>query len=284
MTANFDGHTILITGASSGIGRATAEGLARTGARLLLQGRTPERCAETMTSVEKIARGPVELVQADLASLEGSRRFSADVASRTDRLDVLINNAGVTLPKRVVTADGFEMTLAVNHHAYFLTTGLLLPLMGEVRPARIVNVASDAHKFGRLDLDDLDNESRYSALRVYGQSKTANMLFNVELARRLEGSSITTNALHPGGIRSNLGAGNGPLLTAVHRFVSLFLKSPEEGARTSIHLATSPEVEGLSGRYFAKCREATPAAHAVDPEAAARLWDLTEKRVDLQYL
>lgn len=283
MTESFEDRTLLVTGASSGIGRATAEGLAATGARLLLQGRTPERCAETMASVEKIAPGRVELLQADLSTLDGIRRFAADVASRTDHLDVLINNAGVTIPRRELTADGFEMTIAVNHHAYFLTTGLLLPLLGELRPSRIVNVASGAHRFGRIDLDDLDNERKYSTMRVYGQSKTANLLFNVELARRLEGTPITTNALHPGGIRSNLGGGNGPLLETFRRFVSLFLKPPEEGARTSIHLATSPEVEGVSGRYFEKCREATPSPHAVDPASASRLWSLTEERVGFDY-
>ncbi len=283
MTESLEDRTLLITGASSGIGRATAEGLASTGARLLLQGRTPERCAETMASVEKLAPGRAELLQADLSSLDGIRRFAADVASRTDHLDVLINNAGVTIPRRELTADGFERTIAVNHHAYFLATGLLLPLMGEVRPSRIVNVASEAHRFGRIDLSDLDNERKYSTMRVYGQSKTANLLFNVELARRLEGTRITTNALHPGGIRSNLGGGNGPLLEALRRFVSLFLKSPEEGARTSIHLASSPVVVGVSGRYSAKCLEAKPAPHAVDPKAASRLWSLTEERVGLAY-
>ncbi len=280
---DLEDKTVLVTGASSGIGRATAVGLAARGARLLVQGRTPERCAEALAEIRAAARAPVELIQADLASLAGVRAMAEEVGRQTDALDVLVNNAGVTMVRRQTTSDGFERTFAVNHLAYFLGTGLLLPLLHAAPAGRIVNVASEAHRFGRLDLDDLDNEKRFSAMRVYGQSKTANLLFNLELARRLAGTRITTNALHPGAIRSNLGRGGGPLLDGLQRVIGLFMKSPEQGARTSIHLASSPDVEGTSGRYFIDCAERSPAAHARDPELARRLWVLSEERVGLAY-
>jgi NAD(P)-dependent dehydrogenase (short-subunit alcohol dehydrogenase family) len=223
------------------------------------------------------------MLRADLSSLKEVRRLAEEVQDRAGRLDVLINNAGVTLLQRATTVDGFEATFATNHLAYFLLTGLLLPRLRQSSPARIVNVASDAHRFGRLDLDDLQNERRYRAMRVYAQSKIANILFTQELARRIAGTGVTANALHPGGIRSNLGRSEGPLAEALRRVVGVFLKSPEEGARTSLYLASAPEVEGVSGRYFARCRERTPAAHARDPEAARRLWERSEELTGLRY-
>lgn len=276
-----DGKTVLITGASSGIGRATAVGLARQGARLLLQGRTPSRCAEALEEVRAAASAEVELLQADLASLADIRRFAKEVAARTEHLDVLVNNAGVTCASRRTTVDGHEMTFGVNHLAYFLVTGLLQPLLHRAPSARIVNVSSEAHRIGPIDLDDLQNERRYNLMRVYGQSKSANLLFTVELARRLSGTAVTVNALHPGGIRSNLGRGDNALLNAFQRFVGLFLKSPEQGARTSIHLASAPEVLGVSGRYFIDRKERRPAGHAIDPDTAGRLWAISEELTGL---
>jgi len=280
-----EARTVLLTGASSGIGRATAVALAQQGARLLLVGRTPARCAETLEEIRRrTGRGDIEMLRADLSTRQGVRTLAESVRARTDRLDVLVNNAGVTLARREVTGDGLEATFATNHLAYFQLTGLLLPLLRASARARIVNVASDAHRFGgQLDLDDLQNERRYRVMRVYAQSKTANILFTQELARRLAGSGITANCLHPGGIRSNLGRGNGPALDLMHRFVSLFLKSPEQGARTSVFLAGSPEVEGLSGRYWRACREHAPAAHARDPVLARRLWEQSEALTGLRY-
>lgn len=280
--------TILITGASSGIGRATAVALARRGARLLLQGRTPARCEEALDEIRNAATGaPPELLQADLASLAEVRRLAEDVASRTDHLDVLLNNAGLTLTSRQLTADGFERTLGVNHLAPFLLTGLLLPLLRRAPTARIVTVASDAHRFGKLDLDDLQNERRYAMMRVYGQSKTANILFTDELARRLEGTGITANSLHPGMIRSNLGRGNGAMADRLHDLVGVvlypFFKTVEDGAKTSLHLVTSPEVATISGRYFANSRRARPSAHATNPETARRLWQISEQLTGLSY-
>jgi len=279
------GKTILVTGATSGIGRATALGLAGEGARLLLVGRTPERIEETRAEIRRATgRDDAELLRAELSTLRGVHALADAVKARTPRLDVLVNNAGVTLLSRQTTEDGLEATFATNHLAYYLLTGLLLPLLRASGRARIVSVASDAHRFGRLDLDDLQNERRYRAMRVYGQSKTANILWNLELARRLEGSGVTANCLHPGGIRSNLGRGNGRFFDALHSVIAkLFLKSPEEGARTSLYLAAAPEVEGISGRYFARCREHRPARHATDPEVARRLWEKSEELSGFRY-
>ena len=279
-----EGKTVLVTGASSGIGRATAIGLAAEGARLILVGRTPGRCEEALAEIHRqSSRDDAVMLRADLSSMKEVRRLAEEVLARADRLHVLVNNAGVTQLRRETTVDGLEATFATNHLAYFLLTGLLLPRLRESAPARIVNVASHAHRFGPLDLGDLQNERRYGALRVYGQSKTANILFTQELARRIAGTRVTANALHPGGIRSNLGRSRGPVLEAVRKLVGLFLKPPEEGARTSLYLASAPEVEGVSGRYFAKCREHTPAAHARDPELARRLWERSEELTGLRY-
>ena len=280
-----EGRTVLVTGASSGIGRATAVGLAGEGARLLLVGRTPARCEETLAEIRgRTGRDDAVMLRADLSSLKEVRRLADEVLASADRVHVLLNNAGVTLLQRQLTVDGLEGTFATNHLAYFLLTGLLLPRLRESAPARIVNVASDAHRFGgRLDLHDLQNERRYGAMRVYGQSKTANLLFTQELARRIAGSGVSANALHPGGIRSNLGRSEGKALEVVRKLVGLFLKSPEEGARTSLYLASAPEVEGVSGRYFERCREHTPAAHARDPELARRLWERSEELTGLRY-
>ncbi len=272
---------ILITGASSGIGRATALGLARRGASLLLTGRTPARCDETLAAVRAAGAAEARMLRTDFASLDAVRQLAADIRGAAPRLDVLINNAAVVARWRTLTTDGYETTFAVNHLSPFLLTGLLLPLLG--RGARIVNVASDAHHWGAVDLDDLHNERRYRALRAYGQSKTANILWNVELARRLDGSGVTANSLHPGGVRSNLGAGQGFVTDLLRRLVSLFMKPPEQGAETSIHLAASPAVEGVSGRYFADCRERQPAPYATDPATAARLWELSEGLTGFRY-
>jgi retinol dehydrogenase-12 len=278
------GKTVVLTGATSGIGRATALGLADEGARLILVGRNPERCEETLAELRRRGgRDDAVMLRADLSSQKELRRLADEVLARAERLHVLINNAGVTLLQRQQSVDGLEATFATNHLAYFLLTGLLLPRLRASAPARIVNVASDAHRFGRLELGDLQNERRYRALRVYGQSKSANILFTQELARRIAGSGVSANALHPGGIRSNLGRSEGKALEAVRKVVGLFLKPPEEGARTSLYLACSPEVEGVSGRYYVKCRERTPAAHARDPELARRLWERSEELTELRY-
>jgi NAD(P)-dependent dehydrogenase (short-subunit alcohol dehydrogenase family) len=283
---SWEDKTIVLTGATSGIGRATALGLARLGGRLILVGRDRDRADETRAAIrEATAREDVEILLGDFASQTEVRRVAEEILARTDAIHVLLNNAGVTRMGRSETPDGLETTFAVNHLAYFLLTGLLLPRILAAAPgARIVNVASDAHRFGgALDFDDLQSEKRYGGMRVYGRSKTANILFTVELARRLEGRGVTVNALHPGGVATRLGRGHGPVLDLVQRAVGLFLKSPERGAETSLYLATSPEVEGVTGRYFANCKEKQPEAYATDGVSARRLWDISEQLAGLSY-
>ena len=275
------GKVVLVTGASSGIGRATAMGLARRGSPLLLTGRDPARCDEALAAVRAAGATDARMFRTDFGSLGAVRKLADDIGGQARQIDVVINNAGVTAFRRTLSADGHELTFAVNHLAPFLLTGLLLPLL---RPgARIVNVASDAHRRDALDFDDLHNARNYRGLRVYGQSKTANILWSLELARRLDGSGVTANSLHPGVIRSNMGRGNGFGWDLLQRFAGLFMKSPERGAATSIYLAESPAVEGVSGRYFADCREKQPAAHAVDPQTAERLWEVSEELVGFRY-
>lgn len=270
------GKTCLITGASSGIGRATALALARQGASLVLLCRDRQRGQET---VEEIAATTgtrdVTLLLADLAVQSDVRRVAAEFLATDRPLHVLINNAGVVNLQRSVTADGIETTFAVNHLAYFLLTDLLLDRLRRSAPARIVNVASDAHKFGRLDFDDLGNERRYRAMRVYGQSKLANILFTAELARRLEGSGVTVNSLHPGAVSTRLGQNNGAWARAIIGLLRPFFRSPDNGAATSVYLASSPVVEGVSGKYFVNCKERRPSRAAQDADAARRLWDIS---------
>ena len=277
--------TIVVTGATSGIGRATALGLAPLDSRLILVGRDAGRAEETIAEIRKATgRKDVELVRGDFARQAEVRRVAEELLARTEKIHVLVNNAGVTMMKRTTTPDGFETTFAVNHLAYFLLTGLLLPRLRAAAPgARIVNVASDAHRWGALDFDDLQNEREYKGLKVYGRSKTANILFTRELARRLEGSGVTVNAVHPGAVATRLGRGSGPLVDLLQRALSVFMKSPEQGAETSLHLATAPELEGVTGRYFANKRERQPQPHATDPDLARRLWEVSEGMTGVRY-
>jgi NAD(P)-dependent dehydrogenase (short-subunit alcohol dehydrogenase family) len=277
--------TVVVTGATSGIGRATAVGLAKLDSRLILVGRDAGRAEETVAAIRKATgRKDVEVVRGDFARLAEVRRVAGELLARTEAIHVLVNNAGVTMMKRTTTPDGFETTFAVNHLAYFLLTGLLLPRLVAAAPgARIVNVASDAHRWGALDLDDLQNEREYKPMKVYGQSKTANILFTRELARRLEGSGVTANALHPGAVATRLGRGSGPLYDLLQRAISVFMKSPEQGAETSIHLASAPELAGVNGRYFADKREKEPRPHASDEAIGRRLWLTSEALTGFSY-
>jgi len=277
--------TIVITGATSGIGRATALGLAKLDSRLILVGRDAGRAEETIAAIRKATgRKDVEIVRGDFARKEEVRRVADEIIDRCEAIHVLVNNAGVTLMKRTTTPDGLETTFAVNHLAYFLLTGLLLPrLLAAAPDARVVNVASDAHRWGPLDFDDLQNEREYKPLKVYGQSKTANVLFTRELARRLEGTGVAVNAVHPGAVATRLGRGSGPLYDLLQRAIGVFMRSPEKGAACSIHVASAPELAGISGRYFADQREKEPRPHASDPELAARLWEVSEQLTGLRY-
>jgi len=219
----------------------------------------------------------VALHLADLSSQAAIRRLAAELLARYPAIHVLINNAGVVNLRYSTTADGIETVFAVNHLAYFLLTSLLLDRLRRSAPARIVNVASEAHKFGRLDFADLGNQRRYRGMRVYGQSKLANILFTYELARRLEGSGVTANSVHPGAVGTRLGQNNGRMATLLTKVLRPFFRTPEQGAATSLHVASSPALEGISGKYFLSCREARSSRVSYDRDVARRLWDVSAR-------
>ena len=264
---------ILVTGATSGIGRVAARELAARGAQVILHGRDSERAEQTRRAIiERVPSASVDVVLADLASQAEVRRLAAEVRQRFPGLDVLVNNAGATFGRRLETVDGLEMTLALNHLAPFLLTNLLLDLLRRNAPARVVTVASGAHQRSALDFDDLQNRRGYSGFRVYGQSKLCNLYFTYELARRLEGSGVTANALHPGFVATSFGRREGGLMGLLMPIAHRFAISPEEGARTIVYLAASPQVEGVSGKYFFQERPIASSAESYDAEAARRLW------------
>jgi NAD(P)-dependent dehydrogenase (short-subunit alcohol dehydrogenase family) len=278
------GKTALVTGATNGIGRASARALARMGARLWLVARDAGRAEDTRAEIESESpRAEVRVLLADLGSQADVRRAAAEFLAAGEPLHVLLNNAGVVQLQRSETRDGIETTFAVNHLAYFLLTMLLLERIRDSAPARIVNVASDAHRMGGpLDFDDLGAAQRYSAAGVYGRSKLANVLFTRELARRLAGSGVTVNALHPGMVRTGLGQNNhAPVLKFLANLFRPLFRSPEKGAETSIWACSAPELEGVTGRYFRDRREVAPHTNALDDAAARRLWEASEKLVGI---
>lgn len=280
------GKTVVVTGANSGIGRETARGLAGMGARVIMVCRSRDRGEEARQDIiRSTGNDAVELELADLSAVADTRRAGEALAARLDRLDVLVNNAGAMHTSRLTTVNGYEMTFAVNHLSYFLLTHTLLPLLKQSAPARIVNVSSRAHEGAKMNFDDLHAERGYSIGGAYGQSKLANVLFTYELARRLEGTNVTTNCLHPGVVRTGFGKNSGGVLGGVvggvMRVAGMFFIGPEKGAATSIHLASSPDLEGVTGKYFADCKERPSSAISHDREAAQRLWDISEQMVGI---
>jgi retinol dehydrogenase 14 len=275
----------LITGATSGIGKATAMGLANMGASVVLVSRDRGKGEAVMTEIkEKSGNASVDLLLADVSSQEEIRRLAEEFKEAYPRLDVLINNAGVFSSKRITTADGIEMTFAVNHLAYFLLTNLLLDVLKASAPSRIVNVSSGDHSNGTIDFDDLQGEKGYKGPKAYSQSKLANVLFTYELARRLEGTGVTANCLHPGGrmpVRTNFGSGVSGVFGLMVRALRPLMISPEQGAETSIYLASSPEVEGVSGKYFVKKTEARSSDESYDEKIARRLWQVSAELTNL---
>jgi len=276
------GRVVILTGATNGIGRATALALAGMGATLGIVARDRARGEETVAEIRAQTGATADLLLADLSSQASIRELAATILARYPRIDVLVNNAGIVNLKREETADGIESTFAVNHLAYFLLTNLLLDRLKASAPARIVNVASDVHKYvGGIRWDDLGWAQGYQVMRVYGQSKLANILFTRELARRLAGTGVTVNAVHPGAVSTGLGKQNGVWAAALIKVLGLFFRTPEQGAATSIHLAASPAVDGVSGRYFVDAKEARPSRAAEDDAAARRLWDLSSQMTGL---
>jgi NAD(P)-dependent dehydrogenase (short-subunit alcohol dehydrogenase family) len=281
---SMDGRTVVITGGNSGIGKAAAVELARAGARVVITARNEQR-GESAVGDIRAASGSsqVELSVFDLADLSSVRAGAADLLARCPRIDVLCNNAGLILSERTLSADGYEATFAINHLGPFLLTDLLRQRLVESAPARIVNVASTAHRFARrgMAFDDLMAERSYKQMEVYGRSKLANILFTNVLAEQLAGTGVTANSLHPGSVATGYardGDTNGFLAWGVKVYAPFSL-TPEQGARTTVYLCSSPDVADVTGTYFAKCAPKTPSANARDPEAGARLWAVSEELV-----
>lgn len=266
----------LVTGATSGVGLVTAQALAQQGATVLLVARNPERGAATVKRIVQETGNPnVDVVLADLSSQSQIRQLAAAVQRRCARLDVLVNNAGALFTQRRLSADGIEMTLALNHLGYFLLTNLLLDRLKASASARIVNVASNAHMGGRINFADLQGQHRYGGWRAYAQSKLANLLFTYELARRLDHTEVTANAVHPGFVATGFGRNNHGAFAWLIRLAQCAALSPEQGAETLIHLASSPEVQGVTGKYFVKKRAVTSSKASYDHSVARRLWDVS---------
>lgn len=281
------GKICMVTGATSGIGRVTARALAERGARVIVVGRSADKGATAVDDITRRTGNPaVEFMLADLSSQQAIRQLAHEFQRRHQRLDVLVNNAGALFMSRYESVDGIEMTFALNHLAYFLLTNLLLETLKTSAPARIVNVSSVAHRPLRMHLDDLQGSRRYSGWLAYGQSKLANMLFTNELARRLEGTGVTANALHPGFVATNFGLNNlrvsNPwIMKLVRAIYGLMALSEEQGAQTSIYLATSADVEGVTGKFFEKQRAVASSRASYDAAAAARLWRVSAEMTGL---
>ena len=269
------GKICMVTGATSGIGAVTARELARRGATVVLVGRNQAKAEAVATQIKaKTGNTAVEILIGDLSSQADIHRIVDEFQQRHRQLHVLVNNAGAVYEQRQESADGIELTFALNHLSYFLLTNLLLDTLQQSAPARIVNVSSEAHRTTRMNFDDLQARQRYRGFQVYGRSKLANILFTTELGRRLEGTGVTVNALHPGVVATGFGVNNGGWIGLVFgTLLRPFIRTPEQGAETSIYLASSPEVEAVSGLYFANKRPARPSAAARDFAAAQQLWD-----------
>ncbi len=276
MEPSMDGKTILITGATNGIGLVAARELARLGAQTIIVGRSPEKCAGVIEQIKYETGNPeVEFIAADLSTRDGVQHTAHEFKKRHTRLDVLLNNAGALFLPRQVTQDGIEMTFALNHLNYFHLTILLLDILKASGPGRIVNVSSDAHQGAKMNFDDLQYEKHYRGLTAYAQSKLANVLFTYELARKLESTKLTTNVLHPGLVNTGFAKNNGWLVKSCMALLSPFQRKPEEGAQTSIYLASSPEVEGTTGKYFVDEKSVPSDPASYNRAAAERLWQVS---------
>jgi len=275
-----DGKTCLITGATSGIGKETAVGLARLGARVVIVGRDADRTRATADWIAAEAGSEqVAFLLADLSSRTEVRRVAQEFRDNHVRLDALVNNAGAIFTRRETTADGFERTWALNHLAYFLLTHELLDLLKASAPARIVSVASAMHHGGAIAFDNLQGEKSYGGVRAYSQSKLANILFTYALARRLQGTGVAANCLHPGGVATAFGH-NGPgVIDLILRLAKPFLLTAERGAATSIYLASSASIDGVTGKYFARCKPARSSAASYDEALQERLWALSLRQI-----
>jgi len=276
-TESSEGKVSIVTGANSGIGFAVATRLAKMGWQVALVCRDEGRGEAAVSNIKKATgNSHLELLLADLSSLQSVRKLATDFISSHDRLHLLMNNAGVLFGKRTPTPDGLETTFEVNYLSHFLLTNLLLDLLKKSAPSRIVNVSSDSHFPGKMNFDDLQHERKYGAMKAYSQSKLAQILFTHELSRRLEGTRVTVNSVTPGTVRSHW-ADEGGVFGIVNRMGRPFMASPAKGARTPLYVATSPEVEGVTGKYFAKMKERLSSKESYDDAEAKRLWDESMK-------
>lgn len=264
----------MITGANAGIGKATAIEMARMGARVVMVCRNRERGRQALVEVcQASGSSAVDLIITDLSVQQEVHDLAARIAGEYPQVDVLVNNAGLFRKKREETADGLETTFAVNHMAYFILTLGLIETLKESAPARIVNVASSAHNGNKIDFDDLQGTRKFSGWKAYGRSKLANVLFSYELARRLDGTGVTANVLHPGVVASQFGRSGNGLLSLIWSVGGRFMKTPKDGARTSVYLASSQDVDGVTGGYFENEKSARSSRESMDKEMAARLWE-----------
>src|SRR6266545_68115 len=275
-----NGKICLITGGTNGIGKSTAQGLARMGATVVIVGRNAQKTSRVVEEIRAASGNKnVDSLLADLSSQQEVRRLANDFKSKYSHLHVLLNNAGGFFMRRQLSVDGIEMTFALNHLAYFLLTNLLLDTIKASAPARIINVSSGAHTSGKIEFDNLQGERDYRP-RAYDNSKLANILFTVELARRLEGTGVTVNALHPGFVATGFAKNNGKVIAAlVSVFAPLVARSPVKGAETSIYLASSPNVEGMTGKYFYDSQVISAAPQATDMVVARKLWDASTEMI-----
>lgn len=274
------GKVCLITGATSGIGFVTAQALAQQGAHVVLVGRDATRGANSVAQIQRATgNDAVDLLLADLSSQADTSKLAETFQHRYERLDVLVNNAGAIFTQRQMSVDGLEMTLALNHLGYFLLTHLLLDMLKRSAPCRIVNVASSAHRRGRIHLDDLQGERTYNGWRAYCQSKLANVMFTYELANRLKDTHVTVNALHPGFVATRFGHNNAWVKAQLIRAVQMLAISAEKGAETTIYLSTAPEVEGVSGTYFVNKHKVRSSPQSYDAAIGKALWHMSEAMV-----
>ncbi|MEM8487131.1 MAG: SDR family oxidoreductase [Bacteroidota bacterium] len=270
------GKICIVTGANSGIGLETARSLATRGATVVLACRNKQKGEAALASLRSATNNnALHLMLVDLADMDSIRKMAAAFKQRFQQLDLLVNNAGAFMPARQTSVDGYELTFATNHLAYFLLTHLLLDLLIATPESRVVNVSSDAHRGGAVHFDDLQLKKGYGGYKAYAQSKLANILFSNELARRLDTANPTVNSLHPGVVATNFGSGKSGFFSFFFRIFSPFFLSPKAGAQTSIYLATSPEVMGVTGKYFDRSKPRTPSAAARDADAAKRLYEIT---------
>ncbi len=276
MESSMKGKTVLVTGATNGIGLVTARELARLGGQVTIVSRNAAKCTAVAEQIHASTGNPVEFIAADLSTLSGMMQAAATFKQRHTRLHLLINNAGGVFFKRLLTTDGHEMTVALDHLNYFLLTQLLLDLLKASAPARIVNVSSGAHRRAKIDFDNLQGEKHYRGMEAYGQAKLANVLFTYTMARRLEGSGVTANALHPGFVATGFARNNGSLYDFGMRLITpVFARTPEHGAETSLYLATSPEVAEVSGKYFVDCKAVPSSPVSYDQDTAEKLWQVS---------